>query len=318
MGSPLEFSDRPGPAVPAPREPYPPLVGYTPAQREPRLRYVVLFLLTFITTTFAGLGFSIGLSPGEVSLTDTSLWLRSLWYSGGVLGILGAHEFGHYFACRYYGVRASLPYFLPFPLGPGTLGAVIRIRQPIATKREFFDIGIAGPIAGFVVLVPVLVFAIGASTVVALPDDFQGVEFGEPLLFRMVASAFFGEIPANHSIDLHPAGWAAWFGMLATALNLAPIGQLDGGHISYAVFGRRSSAITIAVTVLLVGLLAVSLGYLLWTMLVVAMVVILGPHHPRTTDESEALSRGRILLALFAVLMFVLCFTAVPIQFIGM
>lgn len=319
--SPHDSSDRSDPADPRslPREPYPPFVPYTPAPPEPRTRYVVLFLLTFVTTTFAGIGWVAGgLTQGEVSLNDPQIWLRSLWYSGGVLGILGAHEFGHYFACRYYGVRASLPYFLPFPLGPGTLGAVIRIRQPIATKREFFDIGIAGPIAGFVVLVPVLVFAIGASTVVRLPENFQGVEFGEPLLFRMVASLFFGEIPANHSIDLHPAGWAAWFGMLATALNLAPIGQLDGGHISYGVFGRRSSTITIAVTVLLVGLLAVSLGYLLWTLLVVAMVLILGPHHPRTIDESEPLGRGRLLLAAFAVAMFVLCFTPVPIQFIGM
>jgi membrane-associated protease RseP (regulator of RpoE activity) len=248
-----------------------------------------------------------------------------------VLAILGAHEFGHYFACRYYGVRSSLPYFLPlwlpiaqpplpwwvpFPT-PGTLGAVIRIRQPIPSKRQFFDIGIAGPIAGFVVLIPVLIFSMSQSSVVALPEDFQGVEYGEPILFRLIGGWFFGEIPPNHTINLHPTGWAAWFGMLATALNLAPVGQLDGGHISYAVFGRRSSLITIAVTMLLVGLLTISLGYVLWTVLLVGMVLVLGPHHPRTMDEAEPLDSMRLGLAVFALIMFVLCFTPVPIQLIG-
>jgi membrane-associated protease RseP (regulator of RpoE activity) len=338
MGSsPLEFSSQRQPTEsPWPSEGLHPPPLAVPADREPRLRYLVLFLLTLVTTTLAGVwhyvSFASGLQDVDIDFQNPTLLLHALWYSGGVLAILGAHEFGHYFACRYYGVHASLPYFIPLwlPIGaptvpwwlpiptPGTLGAVIRIRQPIATKREFFDIGIAGPIAGFVVLIPILVFAITASDVVRIPADFQGVEYGEPLLFRLTAWMFLGEIAAGHSINLHPAGWAAWFGMLATALNLAPVGQLDGGHISYAVFGRRSSAITLGVTVLLVGLLAISLGYLLWTILVIAMVLALGPHHPRTIDEDEPLDRGRLLLAGFAVLMFVLCFTPVPVQFIGM
>jgi membrane-associated protease RseP (regulator of RpoE activity) len=319
-----------------PGEVHLPPVPVRPRPREPRLRYIVLFLLTVLATTAAGVwhaaSFSTGLQDVTVDLNDPAFVVQALWYSGGVIAILGAHEFGHYFACRYYGVRASLPYFIPFwipiaPPGgpwwlplptPGTFGAVIRIRQLIPTKREFFDIGIAGPIAGFVVLVPVLVFAMAASEVVRIPADFQGIEFGEPLLFRMVAWMVFGEIPANHSINLHPAGWAAWFGMLATALNLAPVGQLDGGHISYAVFGRRSSLITVGTTVLLIGLLTISLGYLLWTILVVLMVLALGPHHPRTADEAEPLDRTRLALAIFAIVMFVLCFTPVPVEFIGM
>jgi membrane-associated protease RseP (regulator of RpoE activity) len=257
---------------------------------------------------------------GRNSLDDlnpTHLILNGLWYSGAVLLILGAHEFGHYFACRYYNVNASLPYFLPLPLFPsGTLGAVIRIRQPITSKREFFDIGIAGPIAGFVVLVPVLFFAMGASSVVAIPSDFQGVEFGEPLLFQFASHLFFGEIPARHSVNLHPAGWGAWWGMLATALNLLPVSQLDGGHVSYAVFGRRSTAITIGTIVLTLALLTVSTGYLVFAGLMIVMIFMLGPHHPPTKDEAEPLDRTRLALAAFAVVMFVLCFTPFPIEFI--
>jgi membrane-associated protease RseP (regulator of RpoE activity) len=304
--------------------------------REPRLRYVVLFVLTALSTTAAGVwhaaSFATGLRDVEVDLYDPALILQALWYSGGVIAILGAHEFGHYFACRYYGVRASLPYFIPFwlPIAapgapwwlpwptPGTFGAVIRIRQLIPSKRQFFDIGIAGPIAGFLVLIPVLVFAMVASELVRIPGDFQGIEFGEPLLFRLVAWMVFGEIPPNYSVNLHPAGWAAWFGMLATALNLAPVGQLDGGHISYAVFGRRSSIITMATVALLIGLLAISFGYLLWTVIVVLMVLALGPHHPRTMDEAEPLDSTRLALAAFALVMFILCFTPVPVELIGM
>ena len=137
------------------------------------------------------------------------LILNGLWYSVPILLILGAHELGHYYACRFYNVNASLPYFLPFwfpmPGLPGTFGAVIRIRQPIATKRQFFDIGIAGPIAGFLVLIPVLFFALSASTLVEIPADFKGIEYGEPLLFKLMSHLFFGAIPEHYSVNLHPA-----------------------------------------------------------------------------------------------------------------
>jgi membrane-associated protease RseP (regulator of RpoE activity) len=281
----------------------------------------VLFLVTLATTTLVGAdyyaGFLSQLGKSSVELSP-QVFLGGLLYSVPVLLILGAHEFGHYFTCRYYGVNASLPYFIPFlPVISGTLGAVIRIRQPVASKREFFDIGIAGPIAGFLVLVPILFFAMAASNVVQVPANFSGIEFGEPLLFQIVAHVVFGDIPEGHSVNLHPAGWAAWFGMLATALNLVPIGQLDGGHVSYAVFGRRSTTITIIMTILMVASLFVSTGYALFTLLIVVMVVALGPRHPPTVDEDEPLDRARLILAAFAVVMFVFCFTPVPLQVIG-
>ena len=315
-----------------PRNPYPsdaaPPPGEVPFAPMPRRRgrvhrvmYVVLFVLTLVTTTGSGmahwLSFVSDFGRTEPQFSTLELMRNGFWYSLSVLLILGAHEFGHYFACRFYNVNASLPYFIPSPFLFGTFGAVIRIRQPIASKRQFFDIGIAGPIAGFLMLIPVLIFAMASSSVVPLPAGFQGYEFGEPLLFKLVSRLVFGVIPEHSSVNLHPAGWAAWVGMLATALNLAPVGQFDGGHISYAVFGRHSSTITIAATLLMVALPFFAISYALPAAVVVLMVLSLGPHHPRTADEAERLDPTRLALAAFAAIMFALCFTPVPIEMVG-
>jgi membrane-associated protease RseP (regulator of RpoE activity) len=289
--------------------------------REPRLKYVLLFLATVLTTTYAGMlhyeSFRIGFTDQPLFALAPQLFLRGLWYSVPILLILGSHEFGHYFACRYYGVDASLPYFLPMPfLLTGTLGAVIRIRQPIPGKRALFDIGIAGPIAGFVVAVPLLIAGMYLSKVVAIPPRFVGtvVEFGEPLLFQAAEWVRFGAIADGHTVNMHPMVFAAWFGMLATALNLFPIGQLDGGHISYAVLGRRSTIVTFAMVLCLVGLTFWSRSWAVWTVLTVVMLAVFGPRHPRVFDEEIPLNTGRLWLALFAVIMFVLCFTPAPLE----
>jgi membrane-associated protease RseP (regulator of RpoE activity) len=281
---------------------------------------VVLFLLTVFTTTLVGgshyEAFANDFGSGRIDLTSASLYLNGLWYSVSILAILGAHEFGHYWACRYYGVDASLPYFLPAPLPlTGTLGAFIRIRQVIPGKRELFDIGIAGPIAGFIVAVPVLLIGMTLSRVVQLPPVTNGiVELGEPLLFQGAAWLVFGSIPDGYSINMHPMGFAAWFGLLATALNLFPIGQLDGGHISYAVLGRKSTIVTLTTVACLVGLSFMSSSWIVWTVLTVAMLLAFGPRHPRTFDEEIPLDRTRLILAAFAAAMFVLCFTPAPIE----
>ena len=213
-------------------------------------RHALLFLLTIGTTTLAGAdhyyGFITDLGARDLPVVLRDLLLPGLWYSGTILAILGCHEFGHYAACRYYDVDASLPFFLPAPLPlTGTLGAFIRIREPIPTKRMLFDIGIAGPIAGFLVALPALFIGLSMSRVVELPPDFTGVELGEPLLFQFASWLLWGSPPEGHAINLHPIAFGAWFGLLATALNLFPIGQLDGGHISYAVLGRKSSHVTL-------------------------------------------------------------------------
>src|SRR5262245_13536622 len=321
MGSTLHSSN---PGIRLGEDSAPPPAYVMPASPRPApvTRHVVLFILTFVSTTFAGAFFyssyASELGNASPTLSLATMLLHGLWYSGSVLAILGAHEFGHYFACRYYGVDASLPYFIPLwlPLPvpmPGTLGAVIRIRQPIASKRQFFDIGIAGPIAGFLVILPVLAIGVSQSTVVTLPEDFTGWQLGEPLLFRLAAQRFHGTLAKGQSLNVHPAAWAAWFGLLATALNLCPVSQLDGGHISYAVFGRISSTITLIVTAGMIGLTIYSGGYLLWTILVVIMLYVMGRHHPRTSDESEPLDPARLWLAAFAAAILVVSFTPIPL-----
>src|SRR5258706_8285527 len=226
-----------------PRIYIPPAPSYR-MRPEPSRRYLILFLLTVLSTTSAGglhsASFLIGFSERVPDLSLSSLLLHGLWYSVSILAILGCHELGHYYACLYYRVDASRPYFLPMPfLLTGTLGAFIRIRAPIPGKRALFDIGIAGPIAGFIVALPVLLMGMHMSTVVKIPENFRGelIELGEPLLFKAAEWLTFGNIPDGYWVNMHPMAFAAWFGMLATALNLFPIGQLDGGDSSDPVFG---------------------------------------------------------------------------------
>ncbi len=307
------------PPAALPLEPH--YVPPVPPQRRPSIwRHLILFLLTVATTTFAGAehfaSFHVDFGTRDLDLSTTQFLLNGLWYSASILAILGAHEFGHYYACRLYGVDASLPYFLPAPLPlTGTLGAFIRIRQPIPGKRELFDIGIAGPIAGFIVAIPVLLVGMYLSRLTQLPADTQGfVELGEPLLFKGVAWLFWGTPPEGYSINMHPMAFAAWFGLLATALNLFPIGQLDGGHISYAVLGRKSTLVTLATVASLIALTFVSSSWLVWTVLTVVMLVAFGPRHPRTIDEDIPLDRTRLWLAAAALVMFIICFTPAPIE----
>jgi membrane-associated protease RseP (regulator of RpoE activity) len=288
-------------------------------------RYVVLFCLTLVTTTIVGMGhyesFYQGFRSVELPFSNWELALRGLWYSASILSILGAHEFGHYYACRYYGVNASLPYFLPVPFVlTGTLGAFIRIRQPIPGKRELFDIGIAGPIAGFLVALPVLMVGMYLSRVVQVPPDYEGLvfELGEPLLFKASAWLTFGAVDEGYTVYMHPMAFAAWFGLLATALNLFPMGQLDGGHIAYAVLGRRSTLVTAGTVLSLVGLSFVSSSWIVWTVLTISMLVVFGPRHPRTFDEHVPLDTPRMWLALFALVMFVLCFSPAPIEVVDL
>jgi membrane-associated protease RseP (regulator of RpoE activity) len=224
---------------------------------------------------------------------------------------------GHYLACRYYGVDASPPYFLPMPLlVTGTLGAFIRIREQIPGKRQLFDIGIAGPIAGFVVAIPILLVGIALSEVV--PIEPGGIWLGEPLLLKAAVLVVHGWLPDGYTIATHPVAFAAWFGLLATAINLFPIGQLDGGHISYAVLGARSTHVTVAGVVALIGLSFISSTWIVWAVLTTLMLFAFGPRHPRTVDEDVPLDRGRLWLAAFALVMLIICFTPVPIELLDL
>lgn len=290
----------------------------------------LLLLLTIVSTTFFGimhwLEFASQARLSVEHLGWSSLVIRGFWYSGTLLAILGCHELGHYLACRYYDVDASLPFFLPAPIMTGTLGAFIRIREPIPSKRMLFDIGIAGPIAGFVVAVPALFMGLLMSTVVPSPPvevvgffgQSDALQLGEPPLFKLAGWLVAGHLGDGYTFNLHPVAFAAWFGMIATFLNLFPLGQLDGGHISYAVLGQRSSNVTIAAILGAVILTIFSPGLFVWTGLMILMLWRFGRHHPRTFDEAVPLDNSRKVLALLAVVIFLLCFTPAPIQPIRM
>jgi membrane-associated protease RseP (regulator of RpoE activity) len=291
-----------------------------PKFQDRRWLHLGMLLLTLVSTTLVGAehyaAFLSDFERAPLSLGVPQLVIRGLWYSGTILLILGAHELGHYLACRYYQVDASLPFFIPAPLLTGTLGAFIRIREPIRTKPMLFDIGAAGPFAGFVFAVPALFLGLSLSHVVRLPDEFSGpvLSLGEPLLFQAAAWLTWGSTPEGYSLNLHPMAFAAWFGLLATALNLFPVGQLDGGHIAYAVLGRRSTQLTLVAIAAAIGLTFISSSWLVWTVLMILMTLSFGPRHPRTLDEHVPLDRPRMWLAAAAAVMFALCFTHNPIE----
>lgn len=305
----------------------PPVEAYYPPYQIPAGRprfqnrlwlHIILFILTLTATTIAGaLHYRSFLSDfGQRNVEpDWPILFSGLWYSVTLLLILGAHEMGHYLFCRRYNVDASLPYFLPapFPL-TGTFGAVIKIREPFPTRTVLFDIGIAGPIAGFLMLVPALFIGLRLSDVIPLPLEGTGYSLGEPLLFQWATRLMFGDVGAGYAVNAHPMVFAAWFGMLATALNLLPFGQLDGGHITYATLGRISTPISVLTVGSAIAMTFISTSWLLLTVLMVVMLAILGPRHPRVIYEFEPLGRGRRLLAIAALLIFALCFTPFPIE----
>ena len=282
---------------------------------------MVLFLLTLCTTTLVGASyygsFLSQLGQRRVPL-DVSLLLGGLWYSVPALLILGAHEMGHYLCCRYYNIDASLPFFLPFPMLPtGTLGAVIRIREPFPTLTVLFDVGIAGPIAGFLMLLPMLFLGLSLSELVPLRQIANGFAFGDPLLLRGMERLVLGVIPANQTLNAHPLVMAAWLGMLVTALNLLPFGQLDGGHITHATFQRRSTIISVVTVVCVAAMCLVSSSWIATTVVMLLMLVFIGPSHPRVLHEEQPLSPGRKALAAFALVMLILCITPIPVTVIG-
>jgi len=195
---------------------------------------ILLFLATALTTMIAG-AFHQGVDP----FASFANLLQGLPFSASLLGILLAHEMGHYLTSRHYRVPASLPYFIPVPTFIGTMGAIIRMRAMIGNRRVLFDIGIAGPLAGMVVALPVTFVGLYLSRIVPLGPETGGITLGDSLLFKFLIDAVFGNIPDWQTVELHPVAFAGWLGFFVTSLNLIPIGQLDGGHVTYGVFGLR-------------------------------------------------------------------------------
>jgi membrane-associated protease RseP (regulator of RpoE activity) len=274
-------------------------------------RNLLLFLLTVVSVFLVG-----GLRSVEIPGRGTLLAVDpadGARLAIGLLSILVAHEMGHYLAARYYRVDATLPFFIPFPVPGfslvGTLGAFIRIRSPIPHRRALFDIGVAGPLAGFVVCLPVLWLGIQEATLQPLAADAEGLFLGEPLLFRWITQVIHGPVAADQTLLMGRLGLAAWFGLLVTALNLMPIGQLDGGHVTYALLRDRAHRISRIASWVCVALVYFGPSWILWAIL----VRVLGRRHPPTRDDDAPIGRARVLVGVLSLVVFVICFVPDPI-----
>jgi membrane-associated protease RseP (regulator of RpoE activity) len=270
---------------------------------------VLLFLATVVTTLGAG-----SLMAGADPFSDPAALLEGVPFSASLLLILGAHEFSHYVTSHRHGVRASLPLFIPAPTIAGTFGAVIRIESPIPDRRSLLEIGVAGPIAGFLVAVPIAIAGLRLSRVAehaagaGAADGTLGL--GSSLVFSLLERLVFGELPAHVSVVLHPVAFAAWIGFFVTAINLLPVGQLDGGHVLYALAGRRQEGISRAVVLLLAPLGFLWWGWFLWG----GMLLLMGLRHPPVLSEQAPLGgREKLLGALAAML---LALTLAPAAFV--
>lgn len=291
------------------------LEGEAPAPRLSELAVPVgLFLLTVFTTLWAG-AYQARIDPrqGPVQflLDDPARLLTGLPFAGTLLGILVTHEFGHYLFSLMHRVPASLPLFIPGP--PhfiGTFGAVIRMRSPILSRKALFDIGVAGPIAGFLVAVVALVIGLRLSKVVT-SEAVYGLHLGEPLLLQFVSWLVLGPLPQGYDVILHPVGFAAWFGLFVTSLNLIPIGQLDGGHVAYALWGGKQRTVALAMLPVLMVLGFMPGGWPGW-FLWAGLAGLVGLGHPPVRDPQTPLGRTRIWVGWGALAIFVLTFAPIP------
>jgi len=313
-----------------------------PTAREWR-RHLALFLLTSLTTTFAGvlivspeieppvrplaswLDYLLFVPESYLKLTGAYIQLavaypallaQGVMFASALLAILAAHEAGHYIACRRYGVDATLPFFLPAPplFLAGTFGAFIKIKSPIPSRRALFDIGVAGPLAGFIVAVPVAILGI-LILQPAPPITGGGIIFKDPLLFHLIARAL--GVQLSESALINPFYMAAWIGLLVTSLNLMPVGQLDGGHAVYALFNARVHRWLGRTAFVMVSVLAI-LG---WTwhgspsgfLYAVLLAVMLRVRHPQAED-GRPLDQPRMFVAILTLLVFILSFLPFPIE----
>ncbi|MGI9068917.1 MAG: site-2 protease family protein [Pyrinomonadaceae bacterium] len=329
------------PHLAAPRETLVRRQAAAPSARE-WMKHSVLFILTFITTTFAGIVLAdpaihvaepalSGLLSyilyvpdyylriiGEllsIAIAHPTLISQGLSFAISLLTILTAHEMGHYLACRYYGVKATLPFFIPAPplFLAGTFGAFIKMKSPIPSRRALFDIGLAGPLAGFVMLLPIALVGILTLQPAPAHDSGTGVIFNDPLLFQIIA-----KLTDAHLVDASPNPFymAAWIGLLVTSLNLMPVGQLDGGHGTFALFGQRAHKLLGRLAFITVAVMSV-LGFIwhgspsgfLYTIL---LGIMLRVRHP-APEQMEPLGTRRIVVAIVTLVVFALSFVPFPI-----
>ncbi len=274
-----------------------------------------LLLATLGTTTLAGSFLAQPSITSEMLQADPNLLRMGLPYALALIAILGMHELGHYFTARFYQVKTTLPYFIPLPFTFGTLGAFIQMRSPMPNRKVLFDVGIAGPLVGFLVTLPILLWGLTQSHLAPMPDNptllsFDAFSPQSSLLMGLLSKVVFGgQLSVNNAIHLHPVAIAGFLGLVITALNLMPVGQLDGGHMVHAMFGQRTGAIIGQITRLLVLLLSfIQRPLLLWAIILLFMPTA---DEPALNDVSE-LDNFRDLIGLLALGLLLLIVLPVP------
>jgi membrane-associated protease RseP (regulator of RpoE activity) len=288
--------------------PRPPQYDAPPQIRQRRSLALFLFLATCVSTVLSGSALA-----GEEATFNERL-RAGLMYSGALLSILLAHEMGHYLQARRYGVPASLPLFIPFPLSPfGTMGALIIQAGGVANRRAMFDIAISGPIAGLVLALPAVWYGLEHVQIVPAKErmDPEVIHFGAPLILQWMGAHIVGSVPDGYVLDMNPILFAGWVGVFITALNLIPIGQLDGGHILYTLIGKRAHKVAML-------LIFLAVGYMIYTgnpsySVMLILLMLMGPRHPPTADDSVPLGWFRILLGWLTLGFIVIGFTPTPI-----
>ena len=272
--------------------------------RKPWL-HIILFLFTLVTTTAAG-----ALQNGMDPLSNPWHLTSGLPFALTLLTILLVHELGHYFMSRYHGVQATLPYFIPAPSFIGTFGAFIKMDSPPPDRRSLFDVGAAGPLAGMLLAIPAVVVGLQLSTISPEGGMEGSIALGSSLLLSFLSQVTLGFSPAEANIVMHPVGFAGWIGLFVTAMNLLPVGQLDGGHVVYALFGRRHIWVSrlALVAILTLGLMRWWDGWLIWGLL----LLLLGVRHPPPLDPYTPLDFKRQLIAWLTLAILALTFIPVP------
>ena len=241
----------------------------------------------------------------------TTYLVNGIFYSLSIVAILFAHEMGHYLMCRKHGISATLPFFIPIPFGPfGTMGAFIKIRERIPNRRALFDVGVAGPLAGLALTIPILIIGLYNSSFVKLDTIPQGNLFlGESFLFTQLAKIILGTAPKGYDTVLHPMAYAGWAGLFVTALNLLPIGQLDGGHVLYSLFGHKSQPVF--KFAMLAFIIIAAILYPGWLLLIILLLWI-GFQHPVPDNDYIQLDPKRRLIGYFTFAIFLISFIPVP------
>src|SRR5580704_17093843 len=296
---------------------YQPEVSPAPARRP--TANILLFALTLLTTTMAG-AYMAGV---DHPLLRPAGLLQGLTFSVPLMAILLFHELGHYITARRNNVSVSLPYFIPAPFPSvfiiGTFGAFIRMKSPPRSRRIMFDVGAAGPWAGMLLAVPAVIIGLQRSEILPLDHSAGGLELGNSLLFLGLARWILGVNPNSVAINLHPIAFAGWIGLFVTALNLLPVGQLDGGHVIYALFGRRHRTISrmFIVVCLLMVVVPYLVGWAFWSgwLLWFVLLLFLGIGHPSTVDVETPLEKPRRLAAWLTIALFIVTFIPVPLSF---